>query len=525
MRLIRAGLGCVVLAGLAGCSSDDKPSEQTENNFITGDDDGTAGASGAGAGGVGTQCLGETRQAEAIGLDMFVMLDISASMLDVLPQLNLLAAPRTKWDAVRQALQTFIQAPETSDIGIGIQYFPQVRQGVPFACTANDECGASGGPCSNSLCVQEDQLVDPAGEFPPLTFLRSADGDVTYCTGNADCAGGAVCRSIAGQCVFSAGVLPDAPAGGFINVAEDPTTALVEPLCSNQNDCQGLPATACEQIGICQNQLVLCSATIACPPGAGACGAFPHGCVNQTQCEPEAYATPAVPISSAADRSMALLQSLQEQIPNGLTPTGPALRGALEHARGWAEQNFGRQVVTVLATDGFPTECAPVDIPDIATIAQAASSADRPVRTFVIGVFGSADLGADGQQRLDALARAGGTDEAFIINTGGNVVDDFANALNEIRDRTVSCEFQLGATGALDFDRVNLRVTDASGGATDLVSVGDAAACGSNGQGWYYVRDSAGTPLQINVCPSACATFMGEGVRVDLQIGCETRIQ
>jgi len=58
---------------------------------------------GGGSGDIGPQCLGETRQAEAIALDMFVMLDISASMLDVLPQLNFLA-PRTKWDAVREAL-------------------------------------------------------------------------------------------------------------------------------------------------------------------------------------------------------------------------------------------------------------------------------------------------------------------------------------------------------------------------------------------------------------------------------------
>jgi len=39
------------------------------------------------------------------------------------------------------------------------------------------------------------------------------------------------------------------------------------------------------------------------------------------------------------------------------------------------------------------------------------------------------------------------------------------------------------------------------------------------------VRDAAGIPSQISVCPSTCATFMGEGVRADLQIGCATRIR
>ena len=524
MRRVWNRYGWVAVYGALACSSSDKPDIERGSDFILGGDDVTGGGGSTGVDDQRPQCLGETREAEALGLDMFVMLDISASMLEVLPQVDTLSAPRTKWDAVRQALQAFIQAPDSSDIGIGIQYFPQAREGVPTSCQDNADCGDTGGPCSNNFCVENDRLLDPEGENPPLTFLRTTDGDVTYCASNDDCVNGGTCRTIIGQCVAPPGLLAAAPEGTFLNVSDDPDT-LVEPLCTNQNDCGGLPGTGCEVLGVCSIQTVLCSPTIACPPGAGVCQPFPFGCVNQTECAPEAYATPAVPISNAPNRSIALLQSLQSQVPNGLTPTGPALRGALDHARDWALQNPGRQVVTVLATDGFPTECNPVEILQVADIAATAANSDRPVRTFVIGVFSDADLGTNGQLRLNEIARRGGTDRAFVINTGGNVVTAFANALNAIRDRSVSCEFQLESSGALDYDRVNLQVRNAAGSITDLVSVGDVSACGADGQGWYYVRDAVGTPTQINVCPSTCETFGGEGVRVDLQIGCETRIQ
>src|SRR5690606_9278376 len=144
------------VAAAAACSSDDESPDVMDappdlgGGFLVGDEPGAEDPA-PGADDPGAQCLGETHQAERIGLDMFVMLDISGSMLDVLPQ-GLLAEPITKWDAVRQSLEAFVVAPETADIGIGLQYFPQNNDGVPFTCNSNDECGA-GGPCTNSLCV------------------------------------------------------------------------------------------------------------------------------------------------------------------------------------------------------------------------------------------------------------------------------------------------------------------------------------------------------------------------------------
>ena len=284
-----------------------------------------------------------------------------------------------------------------------------------------------------------------------------------------------------------------------------------------------MPLSTCEVVGLCSLAAVQCTPSAGCRPGAGECQPFPYTCSKYTSCDAVRYAVPAVDIGNSESRSAAIA-SLRAKVPVGATPTGPALRGALDYARVWAEQHPDRQVVTVLATDGFPTVCEPLEITDIAELASAASQSTRPVRTFVIGVFGNQDLGPDGQQRLDAIARAGGSERAIIVNTASNVAADFLEALTVIRSTAVSCDFQLDSSASLNFDRVNLQVTDTAGISTELVNVGDGSAC-SNDAGWYYVRDPAGVPVQLSVCPTTCETLRREQARADLQIGCATRIR
>jgi len=463
-------------------------------------------------------CLGETRAVEVIGLDIFVMLDISGSMLDVLPTASLRARQQTtKWDAVKQSMEAFVQAPESAEIGVGLQYFPQQRPGVPDSCISNAECGA-GGPCTASVCVAGFVADDPNDNQPPVAFIGPTDpncvGDDCICASDADCGGNnAQCRGMLGVCIIPGQGVPNLP---------------VPPLCNSANDCAGLPGTTCDPLGLCNASdpanPTVCVPSLGCPPNEGACVPYPYRCVSQTVCEATAYATPAVSIATGMDHAAQIIQSLEGVQLQGLTPTGPALRGALDQARAWAAAHPERQVVTVLATDGLPTECSPQEIPDISQIASSESSAADPVRTFVIGVFTPADLGDDGQANLDALARAGRTDRAFVINTGGNVADDFLQALNKIRDTSVNCEFQLSADAALDFDQVNLRVSEPGGAVSDLANVGDLSACADD-QGWYYKRAADGTPTQIEVCPSTCARFTTSGVSAELQVGCATRIR
>ncbi len=512
---------------LGGCSSEPARDTSTAEpgagpGFVIGADDLPSSPNALpGNETTGSGCLGETRQAEAIGLDMFVMLDLSGSMLDPLPNQASVASPTTKWDAVRAALESFVQAPETSDIGIGLQYFPQANSGVPFACEQNEDCGG-GGSCTSSLCVTPAvlQVADGDGSWE---FTRVAGESGTVCSGDVDCSSaGGSCRRMLGACVFPPGTVAARPEGHFVNASASPEASFVTALCSSDDDCLGVPGSRCEIVGLCSRAPVQCASSAGCPSGAGECQAFPYTCSNYTSCDAARYAAPAVDISSSESRSAEIIASLAAQVPAGATPTGPALSGALEHAQLWAEQHPERQVVTVLATDGFPTVCQPLELPELAGLASAALSGARSVRTFVIGVFG--DLDADGQQRLDAIASAGGSDRALVVDTASSLAVDFLAALNVIRSTAVSCDFQLDSDAGLNFDRVNLRVRDEAGGTRSLLNVGDASACGS-GDGWYYVRDAAGAPAQLSVCPATCTAFQGERARVDLEIGCATRIR
>ena len=63
----------------------------------------------------GDGCASETRRAETIPLDMFIMFDQSASMTAD-------AGGMSRWDAVTTATRDFLQAPESGGLGVGIQF-------------------------------------------------------------------------------------------------------------------------------------------------------------------------------------------------------------------------------------------------------------------------------------------------------------------------------------------------------------------------------------------------------------------
>ena len=141
----------------------------------------------------------------------------------------------------------------------------------------------------------------------------------------------------------------------------------------------------------------------------------------------------------------------------------------------------------------------------------------------MLGVFSTQDLGSDGEARLDELARAGGSDKSFVINTADDVTAGLLEALNEIRDSSSRCNFPLDTT-TLDLNKVNLEVVDSAGTTTPLFNVGQQTDCGTDQQGWFYEnRDGGGR--QITVCPRTCRDFLAGVVQANLQIGCATRIR
>ena len=310
---------------------------------------------------------------------------------------------------------------------------------------------------------------------------------------------------------------------GTFGPCDIPNTCLggttVKP-CKTAADCGG---QQCVRLGVCRRSGSLCApAGIVCPMGRGSCDPLPGYCTKRDSCDANAYATPAVDIGLLPGAAQGIIGSLTAKMPDGLTPTSSALSGALARASAYASTHSDHRVVVVLATDGLPTECTPTDIPGISTLASNAAKAMPAISTFVIGVFAPEEATV-AQQNLDALATAGGTGKAFIVDTGQDVTMGFLAALNTIRITGLSCEYAIPrpASGQLDYGLVNVRFTSGAGQTSTIGYAG--AACTGRG-GWTYdVNPSTGTPTKIVICDSTCNAFKADTrASVSIQLGCKT---
>jgi hypothetical protein len=94
-----------------------------------------------------TACASDTQQATQLPLDLYLMIDTSGSMAE------LVAANSSKWAAVKAALTSFVQDPGSAGIGVGMQFFPVPTAGTPTSCTTSAQCPGTTGPCLTNLCI------------------------------------------------------------------------------------------------------------------------------------------------------------------------------------------------------------------------------------------------------------------------------------------------------------------------------------------------------------------------------------
>jgi hypothetical protein len=119
---------------------------------------------------------------------------------------------------------------------------------------------------------------------------------------------------------------------------------------------------------------------------------------------------------------------------------------------------------------------------------------------------------------------AGGTMQAFIVDTNQNVNQQFLNALNTIRN-AASCSFQIPVpqSGTPNYQQVNVVFTPTGGSPTTIPNVPDKSACPANGNGWYYDNNNA--PTAIILCDSTCGSVSADATgSVDITLGCNTVI-
>lgn len=323
---------------------------------------------------------------------------------------------------------------------------------------------------------------ESAGIGVSLGYFPAIGASPTECSESQPCAAG-------GICVFN-------------KVCGDS----FEP-CIDQANCvaKGVGDKPCVPVGVCPDaQACVPDVGIGCAMGSCALGGL---CDNDLGCDPATYATPAVEVSRLPEDASKLLANLNQQTPGGATPTVPALMGVTELATGWLDDNPEHEVIVVLATDGQPSACGSTQLPNDELVATAASANASGVRTFVIGVFGVEEA-EEAKVGLDNIALAGGSEEAFVIDTSQQVDAAFLEALNEIRLDAKACEFGLQIDEPIDFDEVWVKISSEDGEEVWVPLVDGAGACA--GGGFYY--DPPPTPetafLNIVLCPETC-TLLG----------------
>lgn len=250
--------------------------------------------------------------------------------------------------------------------------------------------------------------------------------------------------------------------------------------------------------------------------GIGYFGQFPIGSAS---CDPTDYEKPAVGIAPLPERSRAILNSLKAVEPTGETPTGPALRGACRHLSAWKAERPGRDVALLLLTDGVPEAPVSRESGCDPTLADAVIAAEEcredGVSVHVLGV-------GPNLENLHRIAKGGGTGQAHLIE-GPDVAGEVFAALTEILGTALPCALEIPTPPEgqlLDYDRVNVVLTDPDGQPQVIGRVADSTACGAESGGWFY---SSGKE-RIELCGTTCADAKAQssGGSLEFALGCET---
>jgi hypothetical protein len=231
-----------------------------------------------------------------------------------------------------------------------------------------------------------------------------------------------------------------------------------------------------------------------------------------TSCRDQDYATPEVEIApmAQAGQVQSLVDSIRRHGPTGFTPTAPALRAALAHAKSYTMTHPGRQTMVVLATDGIPTQCEPQQSTEIGvSIAAPAFKGTPSVRTFVIAA-------ATNLTALQYISQEGGTGQPVFVTDAATTSDAIKMAFKRLTRTSLACSYKIppgNDGGFTDPGLVNVDVRPAGMPDKRLPLFTSADRCGD---GWYY--DNPARPQNILLCPTTCANLFNGEIRI--VIGC-----
>lgn len=265
-----------------------------------------------------------------------------------------------------------------------------------------------------------------------------------------------------------------------------------------------------------------CPASCATDADCGACGPcvpFIGVCFGSAaagdSCDAADYAKPEVEIAPLPGVAQAIITSMGGHQPTTGTPTSAALQGAINHAKDWGTQHPDHVVVTVLATDGNPEACD-TNLANINAIAASGVNGVPKILTFVVGVGNLAAA-------LNGIASAGGTGQAYLVDSNQNATAEFLKAMNEIRGAALACSYLIPKPemGELDFGNVNVQFIPEGGMPVLIPKVNSKAECPASGFAWFYDNDK--DPKQIILCDASCEEIKKDTKgEVSILVGCAT---
>jgi len=216
-------------------------------------------------------------------------------------------------------------------------------------------------------------------------------------------------------------------------------------------------------------------------------------------CDPNSYATPAVPIGALPQHAVNLLAAFP-LAPTRESPVRPALEGAILYARRWQEAHPTRLSVVTLVTDGFPEECEST-AENVTEVAEDGLSDSPPIRTFVVGIDSLGGV----FRFVGDVAAVGGVPALTVPAQAG---DDLARAFSEMRDAARSCRYSAAAWRMLAAEGDVIRHVDAAGDSFSVPVVKDDDRCDPQHGGVYPESD---LPDILVSCPASCARLDAPG--------------
>jgi hypothetical protein len=139
------------------------------------------------------QCAGEVYKAEIVPLDLMLLMDSSASMLEVVA-----ADGYSKWETAQAALGAFINDPESRGLGVGLHFFPTITEKT---CNTDGDCVAgsmNAGYCApKTVCAGLN--ATPGRVCNPATAGACPRGQQCVLAGSCSTTGG-LCTNIGGSC-------------------------------------------------------------------------------------------------------------------------------------------------------------------------------------------------------------------------------------------------------------------------------------------------------------------------------------